>query len=224
MPIPAVSNTTTPTAPPSQSDTARKSLSGTVDNFLKLLITQLKNQDPTAPLDTNQMTQQIATLSQVEQQINTNSNLERMTAVLSASNNSSIANYIGKRVEASGSAGALYNGHAEFAYYLQTDAAQAAVTIKDQAGNVVYEGTGTTARGRNQFNWDGRSNNGQAMPDGVYNISIEAIDDSGTPVAAQTFTTFVVHSVDTANGNIYLSSDGDIAIPVEQISSILAAI
>ena len=73
-------NTNTPTTT-SQTKNASTMLNGTLNDFLKLLTTQLKNQDPTEPADTNQMTQQIASLSQVEQQINTNSNLEKLIAM-----------------------------------------------------------------------------------------------------------------------------------------------
>src|SRR5689334_12301051 len=114
--------TTTPVGnntSPSQAAAAQAALSTDEQNFLKLLTTQLQNQDPTNPLDTNQMTQQIAMLSQVEQQVNTNKNLEQLVTLMSSTQYNSIVSYIGKQIEAPGNAGALQNGHALFAYYLQ---------------------------------------------------------------------------------------------------------
>jgi len=95
------------------------------------------------------------------------------------------------------------------------------MTIKDQAGNVVYEGAGPTARGRNQFDWDGLSTNGQALPDGTYTIEIEAFDAGNNAIQSQVFTTGIVTSIDSANGNVY-ASFGDLSIPIQNITSILA--
>jgi len=205
----------------SQSSVARMSLGDNIDNFLKLLIVQLQHQDPTAPFDTNQMAQQIATLSQVEQQINTNKNLETLVTLMNATQYNSIVNYIGKQIEAPGNAGALEDGHALFAYYLQDNAATVKAVIKDQAGNVVFEGPAPTVRGRNQFDWNGLSTSGQAMPEGTYNIEIEALDASNNAVQSQVFTTGIVTSIDSANGSVY-ASFGDLSIPIQNITSILA--
>jgi len=206
-----------------QAARASASLGNDIDNFLKLLTVQLKNQDPTDPMDTNAVTQQIATLSQVEQQINTNKNLETLITLMNSTQYNSIVNYIGKQIEAPGNAGALENGHALFAYYLQDNAARTNVTIKDQAGNIVYQGLGATARGRNQIDWDGKSTNGQTMPEGTYTIEIEALDANNNPVQSQVFTTGVVTSIDSVNGSVY-ASFGDLSIPIQNITSILAVL
>ena len=65
----------------SQADKASQSLFGTTQDFIRMLTVQLQNQDPTKPLDTSELTQQIAQLSGVEQQINTNKNLESLMAI-----------------------------------------------------------------------------------------------------------------------------------------------
>jgi flagellar basal-body rod modification protein FlgD len=213
---------------PSQSSTASATLGSNINDFLHLLTVQLQNQDPTSPLDTNQVTAQIAQLSQVEQQINTNKNLETLITLMNATQYNSIISYIGKQIEAPGNAGALQTNadgtkKAEFAYYLQSEADHTAITIKDGAGNVVYEGAGTNVAGRNQFNWDGKNSDGQTMPDGTYTIEVKAQDASNNDIASQVFTTGVVTSIDSVNGNVY-ASFGGLAIPVSNITSIMAAL
>ena len=152
----------------SQSDRARQTLSKDYENFLKLLTVQLSNQDPTQPLDTNQVTAQIAQLSQVEQSVNMNKNLEQLVALFTTTQYNSVASYLGKQIDAEGNSGVLHNGRAPFAYYLDSEAATTTVKIKNAADQVVYTGTGPTAQGRNQFVWDGKNNSGQDMPNGIY--------------------------------------------------------
>ena len=95
-------NTTTNNAGSSQTRNASSALNGTLNDFLKLLTVQLQNQDPTEPADTNDITQQIASLSQVEQQINTNTNLEKLITMFSGGQVSNAVSYIGKQVDAPG--------------------------------------------------------------------------------------------------------------------------
>lgn len=215
MAVDPIGNTNTNT----QSSNALKTLSGDYENFLKLLTVQLQNQDPTNPTDTTQLTQQIAMLSQVEQQINTNKNLEKLLDLTNATQFNNVVGYIGKRIEAPGSAGYLQNGNAEFVYYLDGDPAQVAIKIKDDAGNVVYSGSGPTAYGRNEFSWNGVGSNGAPMPKGVYTIEIEAKDAGGNSLTAQSYTTGIVNAVDSAGGQVYLSI-GELSIPIGSVTSI----
>ena len=97
---PTAAATTTGTG----SSSALNQLSGNFDTFLKLLTTQLQNQDPTSPMDTNQFTQQLVEFSQVEQQISTNSNLKTLVALAQGRSTSDAVNYLGKTV-------ALTNGN-----------------------------------------------------------------------------------------------------------------
>jgi flagellar basal-body rod modification protein FlgD len=135
----------------SDSQKAANSLVSTTQDFLKLLTVQLQNQDPTKPLETDQITQQIASLSQVEQQINTNKNLEKMMSVFTQSQISNAVSYIGKNVEAPGNLGTLSAGQATFVYTLEEEAKNARVTVSDPDGNVIYVGDGTKLAGRNTF-------------------------------------------------------------------------
>src|SRR5260221_13098221 len=86
----------------SKSAAAAQEVSGTFDTFLKLLTAQLKSQDPLKPMDSSEFTQQLVSYSQVEQQINTNSNLEKLIGSVQANQFAGSVGYIGKTIEATG--------------------------------------------------------------------------------------------------------------------------
>src|ERR1700759_4600158 len=91
--------TTVPTTPStSTTPDAMKQLSGNFSTFLTLLTTQLKNQDPTSPMDSNAFTQQLVMYSQVEQQIDTNTNLKTLISQGTTSASAMAATYLGKNV------------------------------------------------------------------------------------------------------------------------------
>lgn len=198
---------------------AKRDLSQNYQEFLLLLTTQLKNQDPTDPTDTNALTQQIATLSQVEQQISTNKNLETLISMFASTQYNSVVSYIGKKIDAAGDVGALQDGEGLFAYYLEREAGTVNITIKDEAGNVVYQGEGNKKAGRNEFVWDGKNNNGEDMPAGTYKFEISAKDASNNDITSKTYVTGVVTSVDSAGGVVYLTF-GDISVPLTSVVSV----
>src|SRR5215468_12531093 len=86
---------------------AQQQLAGNFDTFLTLLTTQLQNQDPLSPMDSNEFTQQLVMFSQVEQQINTNDNLQSLIALNLSQNANSAVNYIGRSVVMTNGEGAL---------------------------------------------------------------------------------------------------------------------
>jgi len=204
----------------SKTSTAASRLAGDFDNFLLLLTTQLKNQDPTEPLDTNDFTQQIAALSSVEQGINTNKNLEALISLIGNAQISSVVNYIGKIVDAEGDKGTLIEQQALFVYNLDKAADKVKVTLTDASGSVVFSGNGSKLAGRNQVVWDGiNSNTGAQMPDGIYTIKVEATDAAGNAIKSQTLTTGMVTAVDIVDGAATLSV-GTIPITLDKVLSI----
>lgn len=186
---------------------AQSKLSGDLNFFLKLLTTQLKNQDPTQPLDTNQVTQQIATLSSVQQQVNTNLNLEKLINSNKQSQLSTAVSYIGKEIETPGNTGQVLGGQGAFTYALASVASRTNVTIKNAAGQIVFTGIGTNMAGRNIIIWDGKnSKTGQREPDGTYTLSVEAKDANGKSITAITSAVGIVNAVQNdAKGNLTLS-------------------
>jgi len=161
--------------------------------FLKMLTTQLSNQDPTAPMDVTQMTQQIAQYSGVEQQVKTNSTLEKLIASNKQSQLSTAVSYIGKEVETDGNVGTLKYaqnggevGTAQFTYTLPKDVVSTTVTIENAKGEVVYSGTGTGKEGPNTINWDGVSSiTKKQVAAGDYTIKVVPKDASGNPLSTE---------------------------------------
>ncbi|WP_439576329.1 flagellar hook assembly protein FlgD [Elioraea sp.] len=170
-----VSATTLTAAQRQQSALAsRNQIASNFQDFLKLLTTQLQHQDPTAPLDTNQFTQQLVQFAQVEQQLATNSHLERLINVQETTQLTALTPLIGRTVEADSNKVALQWGEARGAYSLRADATSVTITIRDATGRVVAQGPGETRAGRQEFAWDGVTGNGQRWPDGAYTVTVQA--------------------------------------------------
>src|SRR5271154_1591718 len=100
----AAANATTPTTNTSSStnNSAMQQLSGNMNTFLTLLTTQLQHQDPLSPMDSTQFTQQLVEYSQVEQQINTNTNLTNLISLQQTNSGAAAVGYLGKEVTATG--------------------------------------------------------------------------------------------------------------------------
>lgn len=181
----------------SQSSTSadRTTIAGNFDTFLQLLTTQLKNQNPLDPLDTNQFTQQLVQFSGVEQQLKTNDFLSSLVSANATTTNSNAVGYIGKTVTASGTRSELVNGKAQWQFNVK-DASTVTVNIKDAKGNSVYVEKGTMQAGTGTFTWDGLDSQGNVMPPGTYSISMQAVDPEGKSVNVSTETTGIVTGVD----------------------------
>ena len=179
----------------SSSSTSRAGLADNFDTFLQILTTQLKNQNPLDPLDTNQFTQQLVEFSGVEQQLKTNQYLEAMMTSTQNANNSQAVSYIGKIVTAEGSKTELVKGVATW-HFATDKAATITASVRDKDGNVVYQKTGTVKQGESVFTWDGVGSDGKAKPDGSYSITIEGRDSDGKLVNVGTQMTGEVTGID----------------------------
>ncbi|WP_193334744.1 flagellar hook assembly protein FlgD [Devosia beringensis] len=188
--VSGTSNTTT-------SSSARAGIADNFDTFLSILTTQLKNQNPLDPLDTNQFTQQLVQFSGVEQQLKTNEFLETLMLAGQNTAKSDAVSYIGKEVTSSGKTGELTDSDAVFwAYSADANATNANVTIKDANGQVVYTQNGPLDIGPGTFRWDGIGSDGNAKPNGVYTIDIKGADANGKAVNISTASIGVVTAVD----------------------------
>ncbi|MDP9097057.1 MAG: flagellar hook assembly protein FlgD [Pseudomonadota bacterium] len=156
------------------------SLSGNFTDFLSLLMTQLKNQDPTAPMDTNQFTSQLVQYSSVEQQINTNSNLNKLIQATQSNTVLQSSSLVGKQVDLANDHLTLQNGTAT-AHFVAPTAKPVNIEIDSASGTKVYQATMSAQAGTNDFKWDGRDSQGNRLPDGSYKLSV--VDQSGTAIA-----------------------------------------
>ena len=177
-------------------DPSLKQLSGNFSTFLTLLTTQLKNQDPTSPMDSNAFTQQLVMYSQVEQQINTNTNLKSLITQGTSNAAAMTTGYLGKKVSITNGNASLTNGSATWTYNLESTAASNQITISDSRGRIVYAGTGQTAAGNNTFTWDGKDNNGNQLPDGTYKLTVTAADLAGNTVTSSVASVGTVTQID----------------------------
>lgn len=195
---------------PAQGETDRQSLAEDFDEFLLLLTTQLENQDPTEPLDTNEFTNQLVMFVQAEQAVNTNTNLEELISLQQDSSMSTAVSYIGKDVDAKGNAGQLDNsGYAQFTYELDAPANTATVVISDGAGRAVYSGQGPTDSGKNSVLWDGiNSFTGNVEPTGTYFINVVASNASGDKIESRTYTSGRVTSAQLVGDEMVLEVAG----------------
>lgn len=197
---------TTPGTTTTDSATSLAKLSGDYTRFLKLLTTQLQNQDPLKPMDTKDFTQQLVQFAGVEQSIATNKNLENLVTLQQASQNAQATSYIGRMVESIGDTQPLVDGKATFGYAFDGTPTNVQIFIKDKNGTVVFQTTGETGAGAHAFAWDGRDINGLASPAGDYTMSISAKDAAGNNVKTSTSVNLVIDAVEMhTEGAVLLS-------------------
>lgn len=187
--------TSNPTATNS-TDPALKQLSGNFSTFLNLLTTQLKNQDPTSPMDTNQFTQQLVMYSQVEQQIQSNSNLKALIAQGQSNASQMAMDYLGKRVSIMNGMASLVEDEAVWTYNLPSAAKSAKLTVTNSAGKVVYTTDAEKTAGNHNFEWDGKDNYGNEQPGGGYKLTVTAVDAAGAPIDAAIASAGLVSQID----------------------------
>lgn len=186
--------------------------------FLKLLVTQMKNQDPTNPMDNQQLTAQMAQFSSLEQLMNINSGL---TNLLSASNSTTSAqalSLIGKEVTVQGHNTYVTGGKAgSISMALPDNASAVKITVEDQNGNVVRTITsGAMPSGSQGVQWDGKSDTGATLPDGVYSYSVEAKDSSGKNMDVTTYAKGIATTISFDKGVAYVHI-GDLKFMLSEI-------
>ena len=191
------------------------------NTFLTLLTTQLKNQNPLNPADTNQFTQQLVEFSQVEQQIKTNSNLQQIIAGQSASEAVSALPMVGRTIEYNGDQTVLQNGQANFSYTLPSAAASAGILIQDAGGRAVFSATADPSAGKHSFTWTGQTNTGAQLPDGgIYTLKVLAAGANNAPITATTTATGTVSSV-SVNNNVASFDVAGVQVPMSQLVSVI---
>jgi flagellar basal-body rod modification protein FlgD len=215
---PPVSGTTP--LPPSSSDPsnqtnalASQQIAGNFQSFLQLLTTQLQNQNPLDPLDTNQFTQQLVEFAQVEQQLNTNSSLQTLVSLQQTAQSTQALSFVGKTAVVKGDTNALVNSQAVWELNIPS-ASNVTVNITNSSGQTVFTGKFAVNAGNNQpFVWNGKDNDGKQLPDGT------ATDSSGNSVGVGTEVVGTVSSVDLTQSPPLLTINGQ-SYTVNQIEGI----
>ncbi len=180
---------------------ARTTLADNFDTFLTLLTAQLENQDPLAPMDSTQFTQQLVQFSQVEQQIKTNEQLESMLAATKAANTGAALSYLGRTAILDSSVTALQDGKATWSYGLNESADSVTIEVRNAQGVTVYSANGDKAQGSHLFEWDGKNNSGVVQPNGAYRLVVTAKNDDGNSISPVISTRETIIGVDLASEN-----------------------
>ena len=156
-------------------------LAGNFNEFLQLLTTQLQNQDPLSPLDTNQFTQQLVEFASVQQQVDMNANMQTLISLQQTTAATEALQLVGSTVTVNGGSANLSNATGSSAAWSLNSSATgtAAVTITNSSGQTAYTGTKTLNAGAQSYTWNGQGNNGVTWPDGSYTISITGTGANG---------------------------------------------
>lgn len=181
------------------------------DDFLKILITQLQNQDPLSPQKAEDFASQLAEFSQLEQMQNMNANLldniELDLLLNQAINNTMATTLIGRSVRAVGNTINHVQGESTAIHYNLAEAAKkVSIVIKDADGNIVNTiAVSEQLSGNQRYEWNGKDSNGEDVAEGLYTVSVSAEDVEGNAVGVQTFITGVIGGIRYENGSAFLS-------------------
>jgi flagellar basal-body rod modification protein FlgD len=203
---------------------ASKSLDENYNQFLRLLTTQMQNQDPLNPMDTNQMTSQLVQFSAVEQAIGTNKRLD--TLIGTQQNTATAGNlmYIGRGVEYAGDTFQYINGMSaiELGYQLDSEAQSTRIDILNSKNEVVYTTSGQTKPDtKHSFVWDFKDTGGNAVPIDTYRLNIAPTPKANEDyVKTKVYTRGLVTNVDnTESGKPVVHVNGT-TVPISDIISV----
>ena len=207
----------------SNTSAARTSLSANFETFLTLLTTQLKNQDPLSPLDSNEFTAQLTQMAGVEQQLLTNDLLTNLLTAQQSQGMTGASNYIGKDVTAVWTADKLTDGKANWSYELAASAASVTLQVVDSTGKTVWSGDAPAkTEGVHDFVWDGKTNaGGQAADGGVHTLKVTAKNGDQT-ITSQVLTRGLVKGVELYDGTPYLNV-GNSIVPLSAVIALKGA-
>ena len=197
------------------SSTASTQLTADYESFLKLLTAQVANQDPLEPMDSTTFVSQLAQLSQVEQSIQTNANLEQINVRLAAAGALSDIQLIGHEVTLATDTIELRDGSAAFELELNEPAQSVTARIMTEDGTVVrtLSGLNTSADTAHAVTWDGYDNQGLLVPDAVFKVAIDAVDAEDTAISASTYASTEVEELTFETGqSVMVLRNGDQAL------------
>ena len=200
----------------------KKAAEDPTDRFLKLLVTQMKNQDPLNPLDNAQITSQMAQISTVSGINKLNATRQNMAASFSANQSLQVANMIGRGVLVPGSTMQLADGKAIGGVDLLQSVDQLTITIRDAAGAIVHSmDLGPKPGGIAAFAWDGATDSGSPAANGIYSFSVSALQ-GGKKVDGSTLSFGQVNSVTPGKDGMSLDVSGGLGtINVTDVKKIL---
>ncbi|HRH12904.1 MAG TPA: flagellar hook assembly protein FlgD [Azonexus sp.] len=193
---------------------------GAEDRFLKLLVTQLKNQDPLNPMDNAEITSQMAQISTVTGIDKLNSTMQEMATAFSANQSLQATAMVGHRVLVPGSTLQLQNGAAAGGLELLQAADRVSISIKDGSGQVVHTvDLGPQPAGVVSFQWDGVVDSGASAVPGNYSFAVEAAQ-GGKKIDATALALGLVAGVMQGKTGVLLNVNGMGAVALSDVKQI----
>lgn len=187
------------------------------NQFLQLLTTQLQNQDPLSPMDSNEFTNQLVQFSQVEQAINANTKLDDLVSLQLNNAATSALGYVGLDVQyVSAEIAHVEGDNSVIRYSLDGPASVSKINIFSEDGSLVYSGDAERTQGAHEFDWNGRDLVNNELPSGTYIVRIDAVDLNEEVVDTTTVVQSRVKGIEMQNGIIY-ALVGERAIAVDNI-------
>jgi flagellar basal-body rod modification protein FlgD len=200
-------------------DAATSELTGNINTFLKLLTTQLRHQDPTAPMDPNQMVGQLSQFSMVEQQIAVNKHMNSLISLQRSAVMLDAAGLVGQKVEVESRSIELRGGVTQALALPSADGAvrQARIAITNQAGDTVRAAVVPLGGSASGWTWDGLNDAGRVVADGTYAVTIAGLDASGRPRSSITSAVSGTVTSIERSGDLAMLSVGTLAVPVDSL-------
>ena len=207
----------------SSSSSTTKTNSLGQDAFLQLLVTQLQYQDPLSPMDDKEFVAELAQFSSLEQLTEINTGIENLASIGETQQLMGAVNFIGKKIEATGSAVGLTDGKATpVTFTLPDDAETCLVNVMDSTGTTVRTvDLGATKAGEIEFTWDGKDYDGNVMEDGQYQVAMTATDADGNILKATTTMTGTVTGIKQESGSYYLDIGNDRYVAFTDITNVI---
>jgi len=209
--------------PAQAADLSKQSLGTDYNNFLKLLVAQVQNQDPLEPMDSTTFVSQLAQLSQVEQAIQTNKNLENISGRMDSVTAFADLGLLGRTVRVEGNQTELRGGAAFFSYTPSAPAAQVELELVGPDGSVAHRvwQNNKPAGEPVELTWDGVTPSGLIAPDGAYEVRARAFAQDGTPVSVSTTGGATVSEVRFIDGVATLLLSTGASVASDQVRSVL---
>ena len=214
----AASTSPTASAASSTAPNALTSLSNNFNSFLNLLLTQLKNQDPSSPMDSNTFTTELVQFSGVEQQITTNSSLTQLIQATQGSEVIQATGVVGKQVTLNSTQVPLQNGAGSIGF-TTASAEPVAIKITNASGVDVRDASLTSTAGANTWTWNGQDNNGNQLPDGAYTAAVTGQPQGGSAAAVPFTVTGTATGVQNTNGAVTLQA-GAVSVNFSDVEAV----
>lgn len=200
-------------------ESPQQGIAGDFNTFLTLLTTQLQNQDPLEPTDTNEFTRQLVSFAGVEQQIRSNDKLEQLAALNVFGQRTGAVGFLGRTATIAGDTARHDGSGLGFEYTLPRAADGVELTIRDAFGNEVFSGRGETTAGRHEIFWPGLDENGAPVDPGTFTLSVNATNADGGRIPADVFVSAPVEKVETS-GQVPTLTVGGREVTLDEILAV----